>query len=124
MRGLLTPTFWPKKNMQSVCSKSSIFTVPIGTPMVSGGATDVLSCTYSRCRAADTLKARRLVLVQERYRADKRPALAEEDLTHRTRRAPASDWTPIGLDCAARRHLHLQISRPSRSATPNNRRNC
>jgi len=43
MRGLLTPTFWPKKNMQSVCSKSSIFTVPIGTPMVSGRATDVLS---------------------------------------------------------------------------------
>ena len=43
MRGLLTPTFWPKKNMQSVWSKSSIFTVPIGRPMVSGRATDVLS---------------------------------------------------------------------------------
>ncbi len=29
--------------MQSVCSKSSSFTVPTGTPMVSGSATDVLS---------------------------------------------------------------------------------
>lgn len=43
MRGLFTPTFCPKKKMQSVSWKSSIFTVPMGTPIVSGRATDVLS---------------------------------------------------------------------------------
>ena len=43
MRGLLVPTFWPKKKMQSVCSKSSSITVPTGTPMLSGSATEVLS---------------------------------------------------------------------------------
>ena len=43
IRGLLVPTFWPKKKMASVCSKSSRRTVPIGTPMVFARATDVLS---------------------------------------------------------------------------------
>ena len=43
MRGLLVPTFWPKKKMQSVSSKSSSVTVPTGTPMLSGSATEVLS---------------------------------------------------------------------------------
>ncbi|MNR23121.1 hypothetical protein D3C85_1401240 [compost metagenome] len=43
MRGLLTPTFWPKKKMASVRSKSSSRTVPTGTPMASGSATEVLS---------------------------------------------------------------------------------
>jgi len=43
MRGLLVPTFWPKKKMQSVFSKSSRSTVPTETPMLSGNATEVLS---------------------------------------------------------------------------------
>ena len=43
MRGLLLPTFWPKNMMQSVASKSSRVTVPTGTPMLSGSATDVVS---------------------------------------------------------------------------------
>ena len=43
MRGALLPTFWPKKNRQSVCRKSSSVTVPTGTPMLSGSATDVVS---------------------------------------------------------------------------------
>lgn len=43
MRGALLPTFWPKKEMQSVTAKSSRWTVPIGTPMLLGSATDVLS---------------------------------------------------------------------------------
>lgn len=43
MRGLLLPTFWPKKKMQSVCSKSSRVTVPTGTPMLSCKPTEVLS---------------------------------------------------------------------------------
>ena len=43
MRGLLVPTFWPKNRMQSVFSKSSRITVPTGTPMLSGRATEVLS---------------------------------------------------------------------------------
>ena len=43
MRGDEVPTFWPKKKMQSVVSKSSSVTVPTGTPMLSGSATDVLS---------------------------------------------------------------------------------
>ena len=43
MRGLLLPAFWPKKKMQSVSAKSSRVTVPTGTPMLSGSATDVLS---------------------------------------------------------------------------------
>jgi hypothetical protein len=43
MRGLLVPTFCPKKKMQSVSAKSSRVTVPTGTPMLSGSATEVLS---------------------------------------------------------------------------------
>ena len=43
IRGLLVPTFWPKKKIVSVCSKSSSRTVPIGAPIVFGNATDVLS---------------------------------------------------------------------------------
>ena len=43
MRGLLLPTFWPKKKMQSVSSKSSSVTVPTGTPMLPGSATEVIS---------------------------------------------------------------------------------
>src|SRR5215217_5275614 len=43
MRGLFVPTFWPKKKMQSVFSKSSSVTVPTDTPMVSGRTTEVLS---------------------------------------------------------------------------------
>src|ERR1041385_3446746 len=43
MRGLFTPTFWPKKKMQSLRSKSSRFTVPTPTPIVFGSATEVLS---------------------------------------------------------------------------------
>ena len=43
IRGVLTPTFWPKKRMQSQASKSSSQTVPTAEPIVFGKATDVLS---------------------------------------------------------------------------------
>ena len=43
MRGELLPGFWPKKKMQSVCAKSSSVTVPTGTPILAGSATDVVS---------------------------------------------------------------------------------
>ena len=43
MRGLLLPGFWPKNRMQSVWAKSSSVTVPTGTPMLIGKATDVVS---------------------------------------------------------------------------------
>jgi hypothetical protein len=41
MRGLLEPTFWPKKKMASVCSKSFKSTVPTGVPMLSFRPTEV-----------------------------------------------------------------------------------
>ena len=43
MRGLEVATFWPKKMIRSVLAKSSSVTVPTGTPMLLGSATDVLS---------------------------------------------------------------------------------
>ncbi len=43
MRGLETPTFWPKKKIASQCSKSSSWTVPTGEPMDFFSPTDVLS---------------------------------------------------------------------------------
>ena len=43
MRGLLLPGFWPKNMMHSVWAKSSRVTVPTGTPMLCGSATEVVS---------------------------------------------------------------------------------
>ena len=43
IRGAFEPGFWPKKKMQSVLAKSSSVTVPTGTPMLSGRATEVVS---------------------------------------------------------------------------------
>ncbi len=43
IRGLFTPTFWPKNRMHSVCSKSSRVTVPTGTPRDFFSPTEVLS---------------------------------------------------------------------------------
>ncbi|MGY4351322.1 hypothetical protein ACVWXM_007815 [Bradyrhizobium sp. GM7.3] len=43
MRGALVVVLWPKKKMQPVVSKSSSRTVPTGTPITSGSATDVVS---------------------------------------------------------------------------------
>ncbi len=43
MRGLLLPGFWPKNMMHSACAKSSRVTVPTGTPMLAGRATEVVS---------------------------------------------------------------------------------
>jgi hypothetical protein len=41
MRGALVVVLWPKKKMQSVLSKSDRRTVPTGTPITSGNATEV-----------------------------------------------------------------------------------
>ncbi len=43
MRGALVPMLWPMMKMQSHVSKSSICTVPTGTPMLLGNPADVLS---------------------------------------------------------------------------------
>jgi len=43
MRGAFVVVLCPKKKMQSETSKSSSKTVPTGTPITSGSATDVVS---------------------------------------------------------------------------------
>jgi hypothetical protein len=55
IRGLSQPTFWPKKKIPSVAAKSARITVPTGTPMLSGRATDVLSWRSNRTPAAGGL---------------------------------------------------------------------
>src|SRR6187200_1408693 len=51
-----------------------------------------------RVRAADTLIACRLILMQQRQRTFNWPALPQKDLAYCPRRAPTSHRAPIGFD--------------------------